>query len=186
MNSEKHLIEGCSRNDRKAQKLLYERYSPMLLGICCRYTRNLAEAEDVMQEGFVKIFSHIYQYSGIGSFEGWLKRIMVNTAITHYRSNQKHFNQLDITEIRESKIEDHSPVEVDFSQEDLLKVIRLLPRGYQLVFNLFAIEGYSHKEIGEMLGIDIGTSKSQLSRARTILQFKLKELARERIHARTA
>lgn len=186
MKNDQQLIEGCSRNDRKAQKALYEQYASVLLGICCRYTRDRAEAEDVLQEGFVKIFSHIAQFSGTGSFEGWMKRIMVNTAITHFRANQKHFNQLDITEIRESRVEDSSLPEADFSQEDLLGVIRQLPRGYQVVFNLFVIEGYSHKEIGEMLGIDVGTSKSQLSRARSILQEKLKELARERLPARTA
>jgi RNA polymerase sigma factor (sigma-70 family) len=186
MKSEQHLIEGCSRNDRKAQKILFERYSSVLLGICCRYTRDRAEAEDVLQEGFMKIFNHISQFNGTGSFEGWMKRIMVNTAITNFRSNQKHFNQMDISEVKESRFEDHAPIETEFSQEDLLGIIHKLPCGYQMVFNLFAIEGFSHKEIGEMLGIDVGTSKSQLSRARAILQSKLKELARERIPARTA
>jgi RNA polymerase sigma factor (sigma-70 family) len=186
MKNDQQLIDGCRRNDRKAQKALYELFSPVLLGICCRYTRDRAEAEDVMQEGFIKIFNHISQYTGTGSFEGWMKRIMINTAITHYRANLKHFNQLDIGEIRESRIEEKAAFDAEFSQEDLLGVIQQLPRGYQMVFNLFAIEGYSHKEIGEMLGIDVGTSKSQLSRARFMLQAKLKILMRERLPARTA
>lgn len=151
-------------------------YAPVLLGLCCRYTRDRSEAEDVLQEAFIKIFNKLGQFAGKGSFEGWLKRIVVNTAITHYRQNLKHAYQEDISEIKESRIPGENFKEAEFTQEELMGVIKSLPQGYGIVFNLYAIEGYKHREIAEMLNIDISTSKSQFSRARKIVQQKLEKL----------
>jgi len=180
MLNEKQLIQGCLKQDQKIQKILYEKYSSGFLGVCARYTQDRTEAEDVLQEAFLKIFVNIKQYSGSGSFEGWMRRIVVNTAISHYRQNLKHYYNQEISEVKESKIDDTVIYEADFTHEELLGVIRTLPRGYQVVFNLYAIEGYMHKEIAEMLDIDINTSKSQFSRARKIMQQKLREYGRER------
>ena len=154
-------------------------YAPVLLGLCCRYTRDRSEAEDVLQEAFIKIFNNLGQFAGKGSFEGWLKRIVVNTAITHYRQNLKHAYQEDISEIKESRISGENFKEAEFTKEELMNVIKSLPQGYRMVFNLYAIEGYKHREIGKMLNIDISTSKSQFSRARKIVQQKLEKLMEE-------
>ncbi len=180
MQSVEQLIHKCIRNDRKAQKKLYERYSSVLLGICYRYMHDRQTAEDVLQEAFVKIFNNLKQYEGKGSFEGWLKRIAVNTSISYIRKNKKHdFNQ-DITEIQESKLSDFDVEEAEFTHDELLKVIKSLPIGYRTIFNLFAIEGFKHREIAEMLEIDISTSKSQFSRARKLIQEKLEEIGKIR------
>lgn len=179
MLNEKQLIEGCVRQDKLAQKMLYEKYASSLLGICMRYAQDKPEAEDILQEGFLKIFLRIKQYSGEGSFEGWMKRIMVNTAISNYRKQQKHYYQQDINDVNESDM-DVDSVEPDtaFSRNELLKIIQDLPPGYRVVFNLFAVEGYKHKEIAEILNIDETTSKSQFSRARKLIQKRLHEISR--------
>ncbi len=176
MQIEKKLIDSCIKNERKAQKKLYEKFAPVLLGLCCRYTRDRSEAEDVLQEAFIKIYKNLNQFANKGSFEGWLKRIAVNTAITHYKQNQKHAYQEDITEIKENRISNNEYIDCEFTREELMGVIKSLPAGYQMVFNLYAIEGYKHKEIAEMLKIDISTSKSQFSRAKKMAQQKLNEL----------
>lgn len=176
MQFEKKLIDECIKNNRKSQRRFYEMYAPVLLGLCCRYTRDRSEAEDVLQEAFIKIFNNLGQFAGIGSFEGWIKRIVVNTAITHYRQNLKHAYQEDISEIKESRISGDNFIEAEFTQEELMNVIKSLPQGYRVVFNLYAIEGYKHREIAEMLNIDISTSKSQFSRARKLVQQKLERL----------
>ncbi len=180
MLSEEQLIKGCVKNDRKAQKALFDKYASVLLGVCARYAHDIAEAEDILQEGFVKIYTRIKQYSGSGSFEGWMKRVMVNTALSHLRQNAKHFYHQDVTEISENKINDDTNYDADFSEKEILSIVNKLPDGFRVVFNLYAIEGYKHKEIAEMLGIDIGTSKSQYSRAKKIIQKQLELLARER------
>lgn len=179
MYSEEQIIEGCRKNDRKAQKLLYDRYASVLLGICLRYTKCRAEAEDVLQDGFVKIFLRIRQYKAEGSFEGWMKRAMINTAISNYRKNLKHYYQQEIGDINESD-NNFRAIDSDFTCEEMLDIIRDLPDGYRIVFNLFAVEGYKHKEIAEILNIDISTSKSQFSRAKKIIQKKLEVLSFER------
>ena len=173
---EKVLIQKCRDKQRSAQKYLYDKYSPVLLGICIRYSNTFTEAEDILQEGFIKIFNNINKYSGTGSFEGWLKRIIVNTSITYYHKNLKHKYHHDITEIHEIKIENYQYGQSEFTQDELLNVIKTLPDGYRMVFNLYAIEGYKHKEISEQLGIDINTSKSQYHRARKLIQTKLLDL----------
>ena len=179
MQIENKLIDGCLKNDRKAQRKLYNMYAPVLLGLCCRYTRTRAEAEDVLQEAFIKIYKNLKQFAGKGSFEGWLKRIVVNTAITHFRQNQKMGYQDDIDEVKDSRLMGDPFQEAEFTHDELMGVIQSLPQGYQIVFNLYAIEGYKHREISEMLGIDISTSKSQFSRARKLVQQKLEALKGE-------
>ncbi|MBI4944794.1 MAG: RNA polymerase sigma factor [Bacteroidetes bacterium] len=176
------IIEGCARMDRKAQKKLYDKYASVLLGMCVRYANNRAEAEDVLQDGFVKIFFNIKQYNGTGSFEGWMKRIIINTAISNYRANLKHYYHMDVEDIKKTEIDETSIDTSEFSREELLKIISNLPEGFRVVFNLYAVEGYKHKEIAEMLGIDIGTSKSQYSRAKALIQKKLYELSKLKVH----
>ena len=173
----KEIIEGCRRNKRQYQDMLYLKYSGMFYGLCLRYTKNQPEAEDVMQEAWVKIFKNISSYKIENSFEGWMRRIMVNTAITNYRRNLKHAYQEDITDASYSR-HDVSPwEECEFTREELYNAINKLPPGYKLVFNMYVIEGFKHKEIAEKLGIDINTSKSQLSRAKKYLQRELLEMS---------
>ncbi len=180
MLSEQQIIEGCLKNNRKTQKLLYEMYASKFLGMCMRYAKDKQEAEDILQDGFLKIFGRISQFSGIGSFEGWMKRIIINTAITNYRQNLKHYYKQSIDDVNETDFEITS-VEQEYSLEELLKVVQDLPPGYRMVFNMFAIEGFQHKEIAQMMGVDVTTSKSQYSRARKLLRSKLAELKKEKI-----
>lgn len=165
------LIENCKRNDTKAQGELYKLFASKLFSLCLKYSRNHAEAEDNLQDAFITIFNKIEQYKGKGSFEGWLKRITVNTALQRYRS-QKVF---DI--VNENTVED---VEVDIEESNysidyLLQIIQELPDRYRLVFNLYVLDGYSHKDIAEMLKINVGTSKSNLARARQILKKNIED-----------
>jgi len=176
MHTDRQLINQCLKHERKAQKKLFDKFAPILLGVCIRYTKDRSEAEDVLQEVFVKIFKSLNQFEDKGSFEGWLKRIAVNTAITNYRQNKKHSFHDDITEVNETRIENTSDNDVEFTHEELLNVILELPDGYKMIFNLYAIEGYKHREIAEMLSIDVNTSKSQYSRARKLIQRKLEKL----------
>lgn len=171
------LIKGCKRNKRKAQDELYARYSPMLLGVCMRYTKNRFDAEDVLQEGMVKIFKNIGKYSMDMSFEGWIRRIMINTAITFYRRNLKHAYHDDVSETHYITDDLGPDQNAEFTKEEMMTVINQLPDGYRMVFNLYVIEGYKHKEIAEQLDIDINTSKSQLSRAKKYLQRELQEMS---------
>ncbi|GAA3573028.1 sigma-70 family RNA polymerase sigma factor [Snuella lapsa] len=160
------LIEDCKVNDTKAQGELYKLFSSKLFSVCLKYSRNYAEAEDNLQDAFLTIFNKIKQYKSKGSFEGWLKRITINTALQRYRS-EKVFN---IT--NENTIEDYE-IEIDedsYSIDYLLKIIQELPDRYRLVFNLYVLDGYSHNDIAGMLDINIGTSKSNLARARQILK----------------
>jgi len=180
MHSIDDIVEGCRNNNRKAQKLLYDKYAPIFMGICMRYALSTDEAQDILQEGFFKILKQIGQFQGKGSFEGWMKRIMVNTAITNYRKNLKHYNQYDIDDVH-SDVNSTSMFNSDFTHEELLKLIRELPKGYRVIFNLYAIEGYKHKEIAEMLDIDIATSKSQYSRAKKVLRTKMVEVSKIKI-----
>lgn len=175
MYNEKEVIEGCKKQNRKAQKMLYDRFASKFLGVCMRYAKDKHEAEDILQEGFLKIFERINQFNFNGSFEGWMRRIIVNTAITNYRRNLKHYNHSNLDDIGEYEHEVDT-IDLEFSLDEMLRVIQSLSPGYRIVFNLFAIEGYSHKEIAEMLNIDVATSKSQYSRARKIVQNRLLQL----------
>ena len=176
MNNESDILKGCIKGKPSAQRELYEKYSQLLFGICIRYARNIEEAEDILQEGFVKIFLHISRFKGEGSLIAWMRRIMINTAITAYHKSMKHRYHDDIDEIRETDIRNIEWSEADFTAEELKKVIQRMPNGYRIVFNLYAIEGYKHREIAVMLEIDENTSKSQYSRARRWLQERLLKL----------
>lgn len=168
ITSEADLVEGCLRGDRKAQSELYHRYAPRMYGVCLRYAANAEEAEDILQEGFVKVFRKLESYRGDGSFEGWVRRIFVNTAIEHFR--RKTYLQ-PITEKEEDTFEGGYLTALDhMAEKDIVQLVQQLSPGYRTVFNMYVVEGYSHKQIAELLGISEGTSKSQLSRAKQILQ----------------
>jgi RNA polymerase sigma-70 factor (ECF subfamily) len=170
---DKDIIDGCLSGSRRDQELLYRRYSPRLYAVCLQYSGNTEEARDVLQEGFIKIFENLSHFSHEGSFEGWMRRIIVNTALERYR-NRYYLNRVDDIEgVSEPEAEPDTDDFAGLEAYDLLNMIMELPPKYRMVFNLYAIEGYSHKEIGEMMGISEGTSKSNLSRAREILQKKV-------------
>ena len=163
------LINDCKNNDRKAQEQLYRLYSTKLFAVCLKYSRNYIEAQDNLQDGFLIIFNKIEQYSFKGSFEGWLKRVMINNVLQQYRT------QTFLSLVNED-VPDEVEIEIDdenISLDYLLKIIQELPDRYRLVFNLYVIDDYPHAEIAEMLSINIGTSKSNLSRARMILKEKI-------------
>lgn len=166
------LIEGCIKGKQKARRELFRRYRSMLLGICLRYSRDKSEAEDVLLEGFMQIYSKIGSFSYEGSFEGWMKKVMVHTAIDYFRKNRKenfHHNIDDYQEIVSDDIDSLNQL----SAKEILTLIQAMPQGYRIVFNLFAIEGYSHKEIAEKFKINESTSKSQLRKARMWLMKKI-------------
>ena len=171
--STEELIKRCQDNDRQAQEVLYRRYSSILFGMCLKYAPNSMEAEDNLQDAFITIFQRIGQYQGKGSFEGWMKRIAINTVLQKYR--QKRLYDLPADDLMEEELND------DFDQDSaslplpfLLSIIQELPERYRLVFNLYVLDGHTHKEIGDLLGISDGTSKSNLARARQLLQQKIK------------
>jgi RNA polymerase sigma-70 factor (ECF subfamily) len=180
MNSDSEILNGCVRGKASAQRELYDKYSRPLLGICIRYAGSVEEAEDILQEGFVKIFFNIDHFKGEGSLIAWMRRIMINTAITAYHKALKHKYHDDIEDIRETDITQHEWSEADFTAEELKNIILRMPDGYRMVFNLYAIEGYKHREIAVMLNIDENTSKSQYSRARRWLQERLIKVQGER------
>jgi RNA polymerase sigma factor (sigma-70 family) len=168
---EEELVKGCLRRDRNAQRDLFDLYSSKMYGICYRYVRHAMEAEDIMVSAFTKIFERIDQFKGEGSFEGWVRRIMVNEALTHIRKSRAMYLE---TELEAADREpDYDQLSDHLEAEDLLRMIEQLPAGYRIVFNMYAIDGYSHKEIADHLGISENTSKSQLSRARVHLQKML-------------
>lgn len=172
------IIEGCLRKKRKHQDMLYKKYAPMLYAVCLRYTNSKFDAEDVLQEGFVKIYNNLHMYSQEKSFEGWIRRIMINTAITFYRKNLKHAYHDDVSESHDISADLGPDTNAEFTQAELLEAINRLPAGYKLVFNMYVVEGFKHKEIADELGIDINTSKSQLSRAKKYLQRELLEMSK--------
>lgn len=169
--TEKELIKACKQQDRQAQRELYDRYSPLLFGICRRYVKVREDAEDVLLEAFFKIFSKIDQYTGQGSFEGWMRRITVNEALMFLRKTQ--LLQTDV-ELNNLDISNAITVEDRLAAKDILKLLDHLPSGYRTVFNLYVVEGYKHREIADMLDISINTSKSQLIMAKKRLQELIK------------
>lgn len=176
---ETELIEGCQRQNREAQHALYRMYSGKMYALCCRYVKDRMEAEDVLVTAFTKIFDKIGQYKGEGSFEGWIRRVMVNESLTYLRKHKSMYLETDIEEAAYEP--DYHKLENQLEADDLLKMIEALPVGYRTVFNLYTIDGYSHQEIADQLGISENTSKSQLSRARALLQKKIMDLERELI-----
>ena len=171
--TELELIEALQANDAKAQRHIYERYGSRLLTLCLRYVKDRFEAEDIMINGFMKIFNSIRNFVGKGSFEGWMKRIMVNEALMHLRKKEPLHLSIDA---EYDVFESDQRTDHDLDAEELMELLTELPAGYRTVFNLYAIEGYSHKEIADILQISEGASKSQLSKARAALQPKLGQL----------
>lgn len=169
--SEESLIRGCQKGRSRDQQALFEKYSAKMLGVCHRYVKDASEAEDVMIGGFAKMFEKIGSFRFEGSFEGWLRRIIVNECLMYLRRNKSMYLEVEIE--KADREPDYSQLSDGLEAEDLMRMIQELPVGYRTVFNLYAIEGFSHQEIAETMGISEGTSKSQLSRARTLLQKQL-------------
>jgi len=162
------LVKDCLKGKIQAQRQLYELYAEPMLGVCYRYTRSMRDAEDVLQDGFLKVFQHLGQYKQQGELGAWIRRIMVNTALNFLKRNRKYQEEMFFTEEYLHPVIDETPVH-RLEAKELADLVRQLPHGYQVIFNLYAVEGYNHVEIGEMLGISDGTSRSQYARARKLL-----------------
>ncbi|MDR2496348.1 MAG: sigma-70 family RNA polymerase sigma factor [Tannerellaceae bacterium] len=173
--NEQQLIDGCKRNDRLAQKELYDKYSRKMMGVCLRYVSDRETARDILQEGFVKLFTNVDSYLQEGPFEAWMRKVFVNSALEYLRKMDILKEAISLDQAPEASSSFHS-VLTELSAQELLAMVQELPAGFRTVFNLFAIEGYSHKEIGEMLGITESTSRSQYTRARQLLQKKIGKL----------
>ena len=169
------LIESCIKGDRAAQKVIYDRLAPRMFPVCIRYVGERELAEDVLQDGFVTLFTRLDSYKGEGSFEGWARKIFVTTALMELRRKDALKMSEDLETVRGMKAEATTQLQ-NIGYKDLMKLITQLPPGFRTVFNMYAIEGYSHKEIGDILGISETTSRTQLSRARLWLQNKIKEI----------
>ena len=162
------LIKDCLKGRRDAQKQLYEQYAGAMLAVCYRYTKSMADAEDVLQDGFVKVFTHLHQFKFDGEPGAWIRRIMVNTAINYLKKHSRYQVELSFAELSMHPVFYENP-EIRLEAKELAELIRQLPTGFQTIFNLHAVEGYTHVEIGQILGINEGTSRSQYSRARALL-----------------
>ncbi len=169
------LIKECVKGNVRAQQKLFDKFARKMLGVCLRYSKNTEQAEDVLQDGFVKVFGKLKDFKMEGSLEGWIRRIMVNTALDQIRKNGKILGDMNVDDVG-YKIENNAYVFEGLIAEDLMKMVQSMPTGYKVVFNMFAIEGYSHFEIGETLGISENTSKSQYSRAKAYLRKKLERV----------
>jgi RNA polymerase sigma-70 factor (ECF subfamily) len=172
MISENELIDGCLNNDRKAQKLLYEKYSSKMFGVCMRYAKSKEEAEDILSDTFVQVFVKLSSFKREGSFEGWIRRIVVNTSITAYRNNLKFNLNDEISEVHQLSDDNETAIDL-LNVQQIKSIIQQMPDGYRMIFNLYVIEGYNHREIAELIGINEGTSKSQFSKAKKWLQNRL-------------
>ncbi|MBI4649445.1 MAG: RNA polymerase sigma factor [Bacteroidia bacterium] len=206
MCSVEEIIKGCKNYNKHSQKILYDKYAPKMKAICLRYAHNSYEAGDILQDGFIKVFANIRQFEAKGSFEGWIKRIIVNTAITHYHQNQKHQyhagideinernilhadeendvgadKEIDRSDINENRIDYSLIKSAEFSREELLGALNRVPENFRIVFNMFAIEEYSHKEIAQLIGIDENTSRTRLLRAKKILQEELYKMSIDKL-----
>ena len=171
---QEQLLKGCMRNERLSQKKLYELYYGRMMSVCMRYSNNHETARDVLNEGFLKVFKHLKTYEARHSLESWIKRIMINTAIDHYRKNKKHNQQVDIEyAVNEADVSTHSVLN-RLSAAEIMKLVQRLTPAYRTVFSLYVIEGYKHHEIATMLGVSEGTSKSNLAKARAKLQHWIK------------
>jgi RNA polymerase sigma factor (sigma-70 family) len=170
--SESDLIKGCIAGDRRLQEELYRRFSPKMYAVCLRYANNADDAQDLLQEGFIKVYRNLHRFRAEGSFEGWIRRVFVNTSIEHFRKKSTRLSM--VTDKEENTIEDADITAIHkLAEKDIINIIQELSPGYRTVFNLYVVEGYSHKEIGELMGISEGTSKSQLARAKGVLQKKI-------------
>ena len=164
------LVKKCLEKDPLAQKQLFDSFSRKMMGVCLRYSQDQEEAQDVLQMGFIKVFEKLHMYSSEGSLEGWIRKVIVNTALDNIRKNKKFNDNIELDKV-DFQLDNKSETGLEaLSAKDLLRIIQEMPPGFRTVFNLYAIEGYSHKEIAEQLGITVSTSKSQYSRARVYLQ----------------
>jgi RNA polymerase sigma factor (sigma-70 family) len=177
--TEKDLIQACLCGERQAQMEIFNLYAPKMMVVCLRYARHRLEAEDILQDAFVKVFTHMGEFEFNGSFEGWVRRIIINTAIKNNQRKSVQYEELGLDNI----LEDSTDPDVfsTLSEEELINIIEALPDGYRLVFNLYAIEGFNHKEIANILNIEEGTSRSQLYKARKMLQEKVFELYQQAV-----
>jgi RNA polymerase sigma factor (sigma-70 family) len=186
--TEELMLQGCLENLATAQEALYNRFSPRMLGVCYRYARNREDAEDMMQEGFIKVYSQIHQFRGSGALEGWIRRIIVHTCINVIKKNKKFSDSVDLVHASSIQINENNIPSI-LQAKQVVECIRLLPIGYRTVLNLYAIEGFSHKEIGAILDIEESTSRSQYTRARALLEeilIKKKILQKPRENVRMA
>jgi RNA polymerase sigma-70 factor (ECF subfamily) len=182
--TEELIVEKCKAGDKKAFAFLYNTYAPKMLGVCFRYAKSREEAEDMLQEGFIKLFQKIDTFKGSGSFEGWMRRVIVNTAINYYKTQIKYNSTLNVENSDLTFVEnDHSENSSgsDIPQNKLLEMIQQLPEGYKMIFNLYVMDGYTHQEISEILNISINTSKSQLFKARNMLRTKVEEYRKQQV-----
>ena len=163
------MLQGCLDNLATAQEALYNYFSPKMLGVCYRYARNREDAEDMLQEGFIKVYSQIHQFRGSGALEGWIRRIIVHTCINNIKKNKKFSDSVDLIHASSLQINENN-IPSMLQAKQVVECIRLLPIGYRTVLNLYAIEGFSHKEIGGILDIEESTSRSQYTRARSLLE----------------
>jgi RNA polymerase sigma-70 factor (ECF subfamily) len=170
--TEEAILQGCLNKEATAQKALYEKYSPKMLAICYRYAYSIADAEDMLQESFIRIFGHIHQYERKGSLEGWIRRVVIHTSINLLKKNRKFSEWADVVPLAASFIQQEKQT-ANMQSKDIIECIRRLPVGYRTVLNLYAIEGYAHKEIAEMLHIEESTSRSQYVRAKQMLEKML-------------
>ena len=169
------LVKECVNGNPKAQRALFERFAPKMMTVCLRYAKDTEQAEDVMQDGFVKVFTKLGDFKLEGSLEGWIRRVMVNTALDQIRKNGRLLGDISTDDVA-YKLETNDPIAETLMAEDLMKLVMAMPEGYKVVFNMFAIEGYSHAEIADTLGITESTSKSQYSRARAYLRERIEKL----------
>jgi RNA polymerase sigma factor (sigma-70 family) len=167
--TEELMIQGCLDNMATAQEALYNRFSPRMLGVCYRFARNREDAEDMMQEGFIKVFSQIHQFRNQGALEGWIRRIIVHTCINVLKKNKKFTDSVDLFHANSIYLNENNIPSILMAKQ-VVECIRLLPVGYKTVLNLYAIEGYSHKEIASILDIEESTSRSQYTRAKSMLE----------------
>ncbi len=167
--TEDAILQGCLQNDASCQRELYTRYSPKMLAVCYRFAHNREDAEDMLQEGFIKVFSQIHTFRNQGAFEGWIRRIVVHTCINHLKKNKRFNESVDIIHATSIQVREESVPSI-VQAKQIVECIRLLPMGYRTVLNLYAIEGYSHKEISDMLDIEESTSRSQYTRAKQMLE----------------
>src|SRR4028119_1715782 len=167
--TEEAILQGCLQNKPSAQKELYQKYSSKMLGVCYRYGHNREDAEDMLQEGFIKVFSQIHTFENRGSLEGWIRRIIIHTCINNLKKNKKFNESVDIIHATTAQVREESIPSI-IQAKQVVECIRLLPIGYRTVLNLYAVEGYSHREIGTMLDIEESTSRSQYTRAKAMLE----------------
>jgi RNA polymerase sigma factor (sigma-70 family) len=167
--TEEAILQGCIKNNPTAQKALYQKYSAKMLVVCYRYAHNREDAEDMLQEGFIKVFSQIHTFESRGALEGWIRRIIVHTCINHLKKNKRFNERVDLIHANSVQVREESIPSI-IQAKEVIECIRLLPLGYKTVLNLYAIEGYSHKEIASMLDIEESTSRSQYTRAKAMLE----------------